>query len=162
MTIHYLFSKNKKCGSKLISWGSALFPAHTTNLKNEIPSHVAILVDGVFVIESTLTTGVRVVPYSKWKQINKELYKIERNTKGECIKCLLFEVWGKKYDWFGIVYFAYCMFKHLAFTSHLPNKNKWERENYFFCTEFAARLGGYNYSMTTPAKMCNDLLEGVK
>ena len=161
MKLHYLFSRNKKIGSKLISWSSKLFKSHVTNLK-EIPSHVAILVNEMFVIESTLTTGVRIVPYSKWKQINEELYKIEYTTKGECIKCLLFEVWGKKYDWLGIIYFSYCMFKHLVFHSSLPNKNLWERENYFFCTEFAARLGGHNYSMTTPAKMCNDLLENVK
>jgi len=159
--LYFLFSRNKKCGSKLIAWGSSLFPTHVTNLK-EIPSHVAVLVEDTFVIESTLTTGVRVVPYNKWKQINEELYKIEYKQTGECISSLLFEIWGKKYDWFGILYFGYCMFKHYLFNSQLPSKNIWERENYFFCTEFAARLGNHNYSMTTPAKMCNDLLEGVK
>lgn len=162
MKIQYVFSRNKKCGSKLIAWASALFPNHITNLKNGAPSHVAILLNETIIIESTLTTGVRMLPYNKWKQINEELYKIDRTGKGECVKCLLFEVWGKKYDWFGILYFTYQMIKHLIFKSNLPDKNKWEREEYFFCTEFAARLEGYNYSMTTPAKMCNDLLEGVK
>jgi len=162
MKIQYVFSKNKKCGSKLIAWASSLFSSHTTNLKNGIPSHVAILLNEAIIIESTFSTGVRMLPYNKWKQINEELYKVDRINKGECVKCLLFEVWGKKYDWFGILYFTYHMITHLIFKSKLPNKNKWEREEYFFCTEFAARLEGYNYSMTTPAKMCNDLLEGVK
>jgi hypothetical protein len=162
-TAHYLFSRNKKCGSKLISWSSKLFTSHVKNVDPlKIPSHVAVLIDETYVIESTLTTGVRIIPYNKWKLINEELYKIPKAGKGECHKCLLFEVWGKKYDWFGIGYFMYQITKHLLFKTELPNKNKWERENYFFCTEFAARLEGYNYSMTTPAKMCNDLLEGVK
>jgi hypothetical protein len=161
MKIDYLFSRNKKLGSKLIAWGSGLFKTHIKNL-NQIPSHVAILLNDTIVIESTLTTGVRMIPYNKWKNINEELYKIPRQGKGECIKCLLFEVWGKKYDYYGIIYFAAFMFRHLVCGAPLPEKNKWERENYFFCTEFAARLEGYNYSMTTPAKLCNDLLEGVK
>lgn len=159
--INYLFSKNNKCGSKLIAWGSALFKCHTTNLK-EIPSHVAILINDTFVIESTLTTGVRIIPYNNWLKLNKELYNIPGKNKGEDVKSLLFEVWGKKYDYLGIMYFCYQMIKHLLFKTKLPNQNAWERENYFFCTEFAARLEGYNYSMTTPAKMCNDLLESVK
>lgn len=162
MKIQYVFSRNKKCGSKLIAWGSALFPSHVTNLKNGIPSHVAVLIDDKFIAESVLTSGVRIVPYKKWASFNEELYRFDRTQKGECINCLLNEMWGKKYDWFGILYFAYSMSKHLIFNSSLPCKNKWERENYFFCTEFAARLGDYNYSMTTPAKLCNDLLEGVK
>ena len=162
MKIQYVFSRNKKCGSKLIAWGSSLFTTHVTNLKNGIPSHVAVLLDERLVVESVLTSGVRIVPYKKWASFNEELYRVDRTKKGECMNCLLNEMWGKKYDWFGITYFAYSILKHLIFQSELPKVNKWERENYFFCTEFAARLDGYNYSMTTPAKMCNDLLEGVK
>jgi hypothetical protein len=133
MKLHFLFSRNKKCGSKLIAWSSSLFPSHITNLK-EVPSHVAVLVENTFVIESTLTTGVRLVPYDKWKQINEELYKIEYKQTGESVKYLLFEVWGKKYDYLGILYFTYQMLKHLIFKSELPTQNYWERENYFFCT----------------------------
>lgn len=162
MKIQYVFSRNKKCGSRLIAWASSLFSTHIPNLKNGIPSHVAVLLDEKLVVEAVLTSGIRIVPFKKWSSFNEELYRIDRTKKAECINCLLNEMWGKKYDWLGIIYFAYSIIKYLIFKSELPNVNKWERENYFFCTEFAARLDGYNYSMTTPAKMCNDLLESVK
>jgi len=164
MTYHYVFSRNKKIGSKIISWSSSLLKNDVKNLDiNKIPSHVAVLIDDCIVIESTLTTGVRIIPYNKWLEINEELYKIKCIQSSQHLnskkKELLFEMWGKKYDWFGILYFAKCIFLHYFFGKKLPNENKWERENYFFCTEFAARLTNYNYSMTTPAKMCNDFLE---
>lgn len=164
MSYHYLFSKNNKIGSKVISWVSSLFKQDITNLDpNKIPSHVAVLIDECLVIESTLDTGVRIIPYNKWKELNEELYKIEciqsKNKLSEVKKQLLFEMWGKKYDWKGILYFAKCMLMYYFFKKPLPNHNKWERENYYFCTEFAARLTNYNYSMTTPAKMCNDFIK---
>lgn len=163
MTYHYLFSKNKKLGSKLIAWGSGLFKEDITELNNKIPSHVAVLINNCLVIESTLTTGVRIIPYNKWKEINEELFKIKciqsYNDLEAKKKELLFEMWGKKYDWFGILYFGKCMLLKWLFNRPLPSKNIYEREDYFFCTEFAARLSGYDYSMTTPAKMCNDFLK---
>lgn len=162
-TLHYLFSRNDKIGSKAISWGSSLFKEDIKYLdQNKIPSHVAVLIDEQFVIESTLTTGVRVIPYSRWLEINEELYKIKCIQDISQLEAanyeLLTEVWGKGYDWFGIAYYAQRMARYFLFKTHLPAKNRWERENYFFCTEFAARLSGYNYSMTTPAKMCSDYI----
>lgn len=162
MSIHYLFSSNNKIGSKAIAWGSSLYPNHIKNLTNGIPSHVAVLLNNEFVIESVLESGVRIVPYKKWREINKELYKIKEDVPNyELVKDLLLEMWGKKYDWLGILYFAKCMFCHLVCKSELPQSNKWESENRFFCTEFAGRLSGHNYQMTTPAKMANDLLERI-
>lgn len=164
MKIEYIFSRNEKNGSKLISWGSSLFPEQISNLdKHKIPSHVAILLDDIFIIESTLSTGVRVIPISEWLKHNELLYNIPfENEPIETVRDLLFEMYGKAYDWFGIIYFGYCMFKYYFFGSIMPKVNKYEREDYFFCTEFAGRLIGYNYSMTTPAKLCNDLLEKRK
>lgn len=163
MTYHYLFSKNKKIGSRFIAWGSSFFKEDIDQLTNGIPSHVAVLINECLVIESTLSTGVRIIPYNKWKEINEELYKIkciqEYNNLEEKKKELLFEMWGKKYDYIGILYFAKAVLKYLLFNVPLPKQNKWEREDYFFCTEFAARLANYNYSMTTPAKMCNEFLK---
>jgi len=66
MKVDYLFSRNKKIGSKIISWASGLLIKDL----EKVPSHVAILLDEHLVMESTLTTGVRAVPYSYWKKIN--------------------------------------------------------------------------------------------
>jgi hypothetical protein len=166
MGYSYLFSKNNKIGSKLISWSSGLFKKDITELSGRIPSHVAVLINECLVIESTLGTGVRIIPYNKWKEINEELFKIDCIQSYDDLedkkKELLFEMWGKKYDWWGILYFTKCMLSKYFFNIPLPSKNKLEREDYFFCTEFAARLAGYDYSMTTPAKMCNDFLRMQK
>lgn len=157
MKTHYLFSRNKKIGSRIISWGSSYF----TKGLEKTPSHVAILLDETFVIESTMTTGVRVVPYLQWKKINEELYKIpcsQIDRPIEEIQELLFEMWGKKYDMLGLLYFTWRIMKLMLFKETLPSTNKWEREDYFFCTEFAGRLAGMNYSMTSPAMMLESLI----
>lgn len=166
MSYYYLFSRNKKLGSKLIAWAGSLFKEDISELDNKIPSHIAVLINDCLVIESTLTTGVRIIPYNKWLEINEELFKIKCIQSYDNLemkkKELLFEMWGKKYDYIGIVYFAKCIIKRLLFKSSLPSSNQWEQEDKYFCTEFAARLSGYDYSMTTPAKMCNDFLKITK
>ncbi len=161
MKVEYVFSRNEKIGSKAIAWGSALFPDHVSLLDNKIPSHVAVLLDETFIIEAVFSGGVRIIPYSEWLKHNEMLHRIEEKSVVTIalVQELLFEMYGKKYDWFGILYFGWSMAKHYILGKQLPKTNKWEREDYFFCTEFAARLKGYNYAMTTPAKMCNDLLK---
>lgn len=161
MKVDYLFSRNEKIGSKLIAWGSSLFPDHTTMLNGNIPSHVAVLLNDTFVIEAVASQGVRIIPYTEWLKHNELLFEIPCRAKNtmETVQELLFEMYGKKYDWLGILFFTHAMIENYLFGTILPKTNKWEREDYFFCTEFAARLKGYNYSMTTPAKMCNDLLK---
>ena len=157
MKIDYLFSRNSLIGSRLICWGSAFL----TEGLEKVPSHVAILLDDSFVIESTMTSGVRVIPYNKWLEINEELYKIptENRTIND-VKELLFEMWGKKYDKCGLFYFGWCVLKFMLFKDPIPCINRREREDYFFCTEFAGRLAGHNYSMTTPAMLCKRMLNG--
>lgn len=166
MTVHvsYLFSRNKKIGSKLISWSSGLL------LKgmNPVPSHVAVLLEfeGVnqpLVIESVLESGVRLAPYESWKRLNEELYKVKCTQGPRCQKkvfAFIDELWGKKYDWFGILYFAWRFILHFLFKIKFPSENKWESIDRFFCTEAAAKIAHYDkYSMVTPAKMCWDFLK---
>lgn len=157
MKVDYLFSRNHLIGSRLICWGSSFL---TKDLE-KIPSHVAILLDDAFVIESTMSSGVRVIPYNKWLEINEELYKIPSEDRDlQNIKELLFEMWGKKYDKLGLIYFGWCVLKFMLFNTRIPCVNKYEREDYFFCTEFAGRLASHNYSMTTPAMLCERMLNG--
>jgi hypothetical protein len=161
MKVEYLFSKNKHIGSRVISNMSSFI----TKGLDKYPSHVAVLLDDTFVIESTMLTGVRLIPYEQWKKINKELYKIPCE-RGDCpifvIQELLFEMWGKKYDKLGLIWFGWQVFKYVAFKKSLPCKNEWEQEDKFFCTEFAGRLAGKNYSMTTPSEMLKGLLQDGK
>lgn len=152
--VYYLFSKNKKIGSKLISWSTGFLSPGLA----DVPSHVAVLVvdgDLELVYESTFSSGVRIVPFQKWRELNTILYKIEirkiPNTTE--LSHILNDVWGKSYDWPGILYFAYRLTGYILFSIKMPKKNRWASSKKFFCTEFAARLEGLDYSITCPGKM---------
>lgn len=161
MKIHYLFSRNKKIGSKIISWAAKF---ENTGLE-QLPSHVAILMNDSWVIESTFASGVRVVPYFKWKQINEELYKIpcvQDYRSSEEVMQLALDLWGKKYDWLGILYFSVCYIKLIVKKIPLPTINKWQSKDRYFCTEYAATLSGEDFSMKSPARICADWLQEEK
>lgn len=162
MKLFYLFSKNKKIGSRLISWASGLLVKDL----EKVPSHVALLIscDNLeLVVESVLENGVRVIPYSVWKTINEECYKIEHDLNSDIdVASVISNVWGKKYDWLGVIFFALCFIGHLLFKIPFPKKNYWHSRNKYFCTEVVAKLNEYDkYSMTTPAKMCSDFLKDM-
>lgn len=99
MKIYYLFSRNKKIGSRLISWASSLLVKDL----DKVPSHAALLIDcenGIqLVVESVLDSGVRIVPYITWQKINEECYKIpcrlSNVSQGEAIEVILISV-GKE------------------------------------------------------------------
>lgn len=162
--LYYLFSRNQKIGSKIISWASG------TLVKDleKVPSHMAILIEvnGIpdLVFESTLSSGVRIVPYKNWLEINEECYKIPciKQRKVDEIFNLVHEYWGKKYDWLGILYFIPCFIAHFLFKVPFPKENAWQQENRYFCNELGGEIAGYEkYSMVTPAKMCSDFLKMV-
>ena len=156
MKVEFLFSRNKKIGSKLIAWASKYENLDMDNL----PSHMAVLIDETWVIESTLFTGVRIIPYTNWLLKNEELYKIKcpRDRESKHTLKTAFSVWGKGYDWFGIAYFAYSFLRLMFFKEPLPLKNKWQRNNKYFCTEYAGKLTGQDFSMYSPARICKEWL----
>lgn len=165
MRLFYLFSRNEKVGSKLIAWASGLLVKDL----ERIPSHVAILLEfeGIkeqFVIESVLESGVRIIPFSVWLSKNELCYQIpctESKTLDEIFE-VINSIWGKKYDWFGIAFFALCFVRHFLLKTPFPEKNKWQRDNYYFCSEAAGKLSGYEKTgMATPAKMCSDFLKDL-
>jgi hypothetical protein len=160
--LYYLFSRNKKIGSKIIAWASGLLVKDLA----KVPSHMAILIEeeGLepLVFESTLDTGVRIVPYENWLKINEECYKIKccQSWKHQAVFEKVKAYWGKKYDWPGIAYFAWRFFLHLTLKRDFPKENAWQSENKYFCNELGGKFAGYdNYSMVTPAKMCSDFLK---
>lgn len=158
MRVEFLFSRRNKASSRLIAWA-----AKWENLElKEIPSHTAILINGRFVIESVFGQGVRIVPFDKWAEFNEELYRIPSNDiSREEFDATLLSAWGKKYDWRGILYFAYRYILLMLLNWSLPKKNKWQRNTHLFCIELVGRLSGTYYSMTSPAKMCAQLLGGL-
>lgn len=155
MKISYIFSKNKQYGSRLISWSTWKFEQEVSAKlsKESVPSHVAVLIEDFYVVESTMLSGVRIIPYSTWLRINEQLFKVEDTDRSaKFIEEKLMSVWGKRYDWLGVLFFSLkLIFKRL------PKENKWQNSKTFFCTEFAARVSGLDGSNITPASLYLEL-----
>lgn len=149
--VDYLFSKNHKIGSKLIRWGTAFLSLST----KKIPSHVALLINNKWVIESTLESGFRVISYNKWKSFNIELFKlrcIQGRTFKE-IKELYKPLKNKKYDYLGVIYFSWriALMKFLGIPK--PKKNLFEHKDKYFCCEVISKMTGVSYEMTAPVEL---------
>ena len=147
--IRYVASVRRKSeiGSKLIVWG-------TKDLQSNLEpcSHLAIIVRDTLVIESTLSTGVRIMPYSRWLEINKVVHNFEKEYSGrlsDYLPSILDRMWGKKYDYTGIFYFAHRILMKKVFGAKLPQDNKWECKKRRFCVE----IFGDKLSMVSPIQM---------
>lgn len=154
--VHYIFSRNKKIGSKLIIWGTK----HLHPEMDKIPSHGAVLINDRWVLESTLDSGVRVISYQKWLEINEEIYKIESDiTDYTIIKNKYKQLKDKKYDWPGIIYQAIHLMMNKFFKKPVPKKNKWQSNNKYFCLEVIGELTNKRYEMETPVGLVVSLME---
>jgi hypothetical protein len=156
VTVHYLFSNNHLIGSRAIVWGTN----HLYELDNKgIPSHVAILINEKWVLESTLNTGVRVEGYSKWLSHNNEVAKIECKEQRywEDIKIMFKETKDQKYDWAGVIYLGIWLAINKVTGLDLPSDNAIHNEDKYFCCEVMAKMTGLDYQMTPPVKIMVDL-----
>ena len=158
MSTRILFSYNNKLGSKIIRVASALFDSSGLRYC-DIPSHTAILMHGTFVVESVMHGGVRIIPYDVWKQKNTEIASLPVEEFKEPVVTLISEMWGRKYDFVGLMYFVYAVLASKLFKKQIPTQNPFESDNKFFCVELVGRcLGIPNYSTTTPAELMVFLL----
>ena len=153
VSVHYLFSKNSLIGSKIISWG-------TSHLHNtpETPSHIAVLINHRWVFESTMNSGIRILTYKKWLKINKEVAKIPGDKREYVdIKKIFRAVKNKKYDKLGVAYLSYHIALNKFFKKEIPERNKWEDPNKYFCCEAVAKLTDNYYSMKAPVDIMVNL-----
>lgn len=152
-SLRLLFSYNGKLGSKLIRAGSWAFD--DSNLKYaDIPSHTAILLNGFWVVESVMSSGVRVIPYYRWLKINTEVASIPISHYKENPRELINEIWGKKYDFIALLWFIKAVFCAKVCKLQKPVTNQYESEDKFFCVELVGRcLGIANYGTITPAEL---------
>jgi hypothetical protein len=160
VTVHYLFSKNDKIGSKIISWGTK----HLEPTVKDTPSHTALLINNRWVHESTLETGVRVISYDKWKQINTEVAKIECSVKRSypIIKKMYQEIRHRKYDWMGIIYQGIWVALNKFFKKPIPEINRLEDPDKYFCCEVVGRLTNTDCSMKSPVQLMVELNGKIK
>lgn len=139
--------KGKKIGSELIKWG-------TKDLHPELEpcSHLAIIVRDTLVIESTMNTGVRIIPYKKWLELNDIIHNFEKPYDGKLsdyLPSILDRMWGKSYDYAGVLYFAWRIILWKFLKKELPKTNAWESEGKRFCVE----IFGEKLSMVSPIQM---------
>lgn len=159
ISVDFLFSHNHKIGSKLISWGTKEL---NTN-QSPTPSHVALLVNNKWVFESTLTSGVRIISYKKWNEINTLIAQIPYTVPVSYadIKVQFKELKDKDYDYLGIIYFAYRILLHKMFHIPIPISNLLNSKNRYFCTEVIGRLTQTKCEMVSPTQLLK-LLSGRK
>lgn len=154
--ITILFSSSKKPGSLAISAGTWLLEKECRKFFPSIkdtPSHVAVRYQDL-VIESTFTTGIRVISYKDWLKINNPLYAIEIKVDDHLYNNNLINLFGKKYDWLGILYFATRLILPLA-----PRENKWQDSDRYFCTEFAASFLHPKFRDLSPGRFYIEMLK---
>ena len=157
--LHYLFSKNKKIGSRLIAWGTK----HRYPELKDIPSHVAILIDEKWVFESTLESGVRVIGYKKWLEINTQVEKIPctQDRTYEEVKDMFKSIKDLKYDWMGVLYLGLNLVPNKLFGRKLPENNPWASDSKYFCCEVMSKLTGIDYEMSSPVDVMVEIKKSV-
>lgn len=153
--------RKKYQGSRIISWS-------TKGLEPELKpcSHLCIILRNTLVIESTLSDGVRIIPYSHWIKDNEIVYSFEKPYEGNLSKyipILMERIWGKGYDKVGILYFAWRILLFLFFRAPLPKVNRWDNPDKRFCVE----IFGEKLAMTAPIQMVarwmkDDTLKRIK
>lgn len=153
--VHYLFSRNELIGSKVIAWG-------TEHLTDQLvtPSHIATLINDRWVIESTLKTGVRVIPYKRWQEINEQVAKIpcaQEYREYDEIKSIYKGILNKKYDYAGVIYLGIYLCLNKYFGIKMPKENAWHRRSKYFCCEAAEKLTGIGpTSMKAPVQILSE------
>lgn len=155
--IVYIFSNNKKIGSRFISWGTAFL---VPSIKNT-PSHVAVLINEKWVVESVLESGVRVISYKEWKSKNNEVAKITSKEvfTMDQIKAVFRPLKNKKYDWSGVIYFSYRVALKKFLNISIPKHNKFNHKDKYFCCEVVSKLTGQSYEMVSPVELMDKLLK---
>lgn len=153
--LYYLFSNNKKIGSKLISWGTSFLVPKMSS----VPSHIALLINDKYVFESTMAQGVRVVFYKDWLSINNEVAKIQckKDRTFEEIKSILKPLKNKSYDYLGVVYFGWRVFLNMLFKLKMPKINKLQSDKKYFCSEAVSTITGIDSQMLSPVELMLEL-----
>lgn len=155
--IKYLFTRSDLVCSRLIS-GASKYKGQPSE---QTPSHFGILFFDRIVFHSNFANGVHFEPYYFFKKKNEVIRAFKRHecelSRTECT--LMFDqvvqrAYGAKYDFMAIAYFVWRIFLKAVFNRPIPDKNKWESKNKWFCNEIFELVLKQDLSMKTP----NDLM----
>lgn len=153
VTVDAIFSKKNLIGSKLIALGTK----HLVSEIKDTPSHTALLVNNRWVHESTGHTGVRVISYTEWSKINKEVARVKlKSIAYQKLADLFRDIKGKKYDFLGVLFLGICI-GLTFFGIKLPKRNILESKNKYFCCEALGYLTNHYYGMSAPVQILQKL-----
>lgn len=154
MQAYVLFSYSNKIGSKVIR----IFQKSLTKIKfiKNIPSHTSVLI-GNIVYESSFE-GIRATTFDSWIAHNIVVNKLPLNEVNQLHMDRIIALFGKKYDYAGLFYFAYRIILLKLLRLPLPKKNKWHRINKYFCTEVLSIFTEKDYQMKSPVQ----IMEGMQ
>jgi len=155
--IKYLFTNNKLIGSRLISKVSK----YKGQTYCETPSHFGILFFDRVVLHSNFANGVHFEPFYFFKKKNnivrafhKRDCKLSRIESTLMFDQLTQKAYGASYDFMAVAYFTFRLALKWLFNRPIPDKNKWEVSDKWFCNELFEIVTDEDLSMKTP----NDLM----
>lgn len=153
MSAWIVFSNNDKIGSKIISWGSAKGIQST-----KVPSHFSYVFKETYVLESRLTSGVHADEWENFKSRNKivAIFDVSEEIEKKHGKWYVYyknlykKIINKSYDWKGLLYLAFYQARWKFFNKNIPQSNKKNNPDKYFCVEVFEDLFGENISMYSP------------
>lgn len=165
--MRHLFTKSKKIGSKIISWGL-----------NQDCSHYALQFfewkgDESLVVESRWPHGIRIVRYKDFLAHNTIVHELWCNTElndGILFPEVCRRLLGVKYDVAAMAYWFVVRLRQIWFGTPLPKYNRWGSDTHAYCCEILFMLDdelddfdgtGRDSDMVSPHD-CWQLLNGGK
>ena len=148
-----LFVRSQKPASRLIRWG----------LDEEV-SHVAVEFSSGLVIHSTFS-GVTLQWIDSFLSEDEIVYSLpvtptEGETEIDLMSRVMHTYWKRGYDYWAFTYFSWRVFLRKFLDIPLPEKNRFNHERSFLCTELAGVIVGQEVSpMITPLELY-DILTG--
>lgn len=155
--IKFLFTNNKKIGSIIIS----SVTREPEQLIEEVPSHFSILLWEWVIIESTMLYGLKPKLYSEFLEHNKILAsfspKSDNKNAAQIAKDLASRNHNATYDIAAALYLGFYELLNLYFGVALPEKNKFDNSNEFFCNELFREFYGGEVSMKHPNALMREM-----
>lgn len=148
--IKFVYTKNKRIGSKIIRFFTRMNGQSTS----EIPSHFSIMVYDWLIIESTLSSGVKVGFASEFLPKHEVVacFRPMNNQREYFLKAkkMTGKIYSGKYDFMGAIYLGLMQMLNTLFGMKMPKNNKFESGNRYFCNELYSFISNKNVSMEHP------------
>lgn len=156
--IKFLFTNNTKIGSKIIS--------HVTREPGqraiEVPSHFSILLWEWLVIESTMLWGLKPKLYAEFIEHNTVLASFtphdDSKKAAQIAKELASRNHNARYDFAAALYMGWFELLNLYFGVRIPEKNRFDNSNEFFCNELFREFYGGDVSMKHPNSLMREMM----